>query len=189
MPSLVWCPPGWCCGNLYLVEDLRKWRCPYSGARAPTVLTEANWLAWSEPRSMRRLFAGQQRKLDLLSDAAVSCGLGDLLEPSAQVGTHEQRKSLCDIIRDLFANPLRPLPRIDPTWITWNSGTVMRLAEAAYDNRLLPSGHLDPVRLAVLCDALLDAGCPQGHELVLHLRGEGPHVRGCAAVDALFGRA
>jgi hypothetical protein len=32
--------------------------------------------------------------------------------------------------------------------------------------------HLDPSRLAVLCDALLDAGCPADDEILLHLRGD-----------------
>ncbi len=39
-------------------------------------------------------------------------------------------------------------------------------------------------RLAVLTDA----GCTDA-ELLEHLRGEGPHLRGCYAVDMLLGRA
>jgi hypothetical protein len=64
---------------------------------------------------------------------------------------------------------------------------VIGLAEAAYEERLLPSGHLDPVRLAVLADALEAAGC-QDAQLLGHLRAPGPHVRGCAAVDAVLGK-
>jgi hypothetical protein len=93
-----------------------------------------------------------------------------------------------DLLRDLFANPFRSPPVLDPCWLTWNNGTIKRLAEAAYDDRLLPSGELDPARLAVLCDALLDAGCPADHEVLLHLRGPGPHVRGCAAVDLMLAK-
>ena len=72
--------------------------------------------------------------------------------------------------------------------LAWNDGLVVHLAQAAYDDRLLPSGELDPQRLAVLCDALLDAGCPADHELLLHLRTVGPHWRGCHALDAVMGR-
>jgi hypothetical protein len=64
--------------------------------------------------------------------------------------------------------------------------TVKSLAEAAYEDRLMPSGELDPVRLSVLADALEDVGADA--ELIEHLRGPGPHVRGCWVVDALLGR-
>ena len=40
-------------------------------------------------------------------------------------------------------------------------------------------------RLAVLADALEEAGSPD--ELVAHLRGPGPHVRGCWCVDLILG--
>jgi hypothetical protein len=36
---------------------------------------------------------------------------------------------------------------------------LLALAQAAYDERELPSGHLDQARLAVLADALEEAGC------------------------------
>jgi hypothetical protein len=92
-------------------------------------------------------------------------------------------------LRDIFGPLLfRPSLTIDPAWLTWGNGTVEQLAQAVYEERALPSGHLDPARLAVLADALLDAGCPQDHELLLHLRAPGPHVRGCIAVDRLTGR-
>jgi hypothetical protein len=62
------------------------------------------------------------------------------------------------------------------------------MATAIYEERTLPSGELDAGRIAVLCDALEDAGCPPDHELLLHLRGPVVHVRGCHAVDLLLGR-
>jgi hypothetical protein len=43
----------------------------------------------------------------------------------------------------------------------WLTPTVVSLAHAAYDSRDEATGHLDPVRLAVLADALEEAGCPQ----------------------------
>jgi hypothetical protein len=64
---------------------------------------------------------------------------------------------------------------------------VVALARAAYDERLLPSGELDPQRLAVMADALEEAGAAE--EALAHLRGPGPHVRGCHAVDACLGRS
>jgi hypothetical protein len=61
--------------------------------------------------------------------------------------------------------------------LQWNGFTVRRLAEDAYEERAMPAGTLDPDRLAVLADALEEAGADA--ELVAHLRGPGPHVRGC----------
>jgi hypothetical protein len=64
---------------------------------------------------------------------------------------------------------------------------VLKLAQAAYDNPLLPSGLLDNTGLAVLADALEEAGC-DNEDILSHLRGPGPHVSGCWAVDLLTGR-
>ena len=44
-----------------------------------------------------------------------------------------------------------------------------------------------PPRLAVLSDALEEAGCAEAR-LLDHLRGPSPHVRGCWAVDLLLGK-
>lgn len=67
----------------------------------------------------------------------------------------------------------------------WLTPTVLGLATAAYDERL-SGGALDPVRLAVLSDALEEAGA-EG-ELLSHLRSAGPHVRGCWALDLILGK-
>jgi hypothetical protein len=57
---------------------------------------------------------------------------------------------------------------------------------AAYEGRVSPAGGLDADRLAVLADALEDAGCADP-DLLAHLRGPGPHVRGCWALDLVLG--
>ena len=58
----------------------------------------------------------------------------------------------------------------------------------AYDERLMPSGELDLGRLAVLSDALEEAGCTSA-EILTHLRSPGPHVRGCWALDLILGKS
>src|SRR5438270_262087 len=58
-------------------------------------------------------------------------------------------------------------------------GTVVNLARGTYD------GHAFE-RTPVLADALEDAGCTDP-DLLGHLRGPGPHARGCWVVDALLG--
>jgi hypothetical protein len=99
-----------------------------------------------------------------------------------------ERRVQVELIRDIFGPlPFRPIPPLPPSVRTWSDGLARQLAQSAYDERLLPSGHLEPARLAVLADALLDAGCDEAW-LIDHLREEGPHVRGCAAVDAVLGR-
>jgi hypothetical protein len=85
------------------------------------------------------------------------------------------------LLHDLFGNPFRPVA-IDAGWLT---PTVTSLAGAAYDGRALPLGELDFARLAVLADALEEAGCTNS-ELLGHLRGPRPHVRGCWGVDLLL---
>jgi len=93
---------------------------------------------------------------------------------------------LGSLVRDLFGNPFRPA-RLAPAWVAWNGGTVPRLAQAAYDERALPEGTLDPARLAVQADALEEAGCRDA-DVLSHLRGPGPHVRGCWVIDLLLGK-
>jgi hypothetical protein len=85
--------------------------------------------------------------------------------------------ALADLLRDLFA-PSGPPPA--PAW----HGDFLRLAVPAYEERHLPDGNLDPVRIAVLADALEEAGASP--ELQRHLRGTGPHVRGCWALDQIL---
>jgi hypothetical protein len=69
----------------------------------------------------------------------------------------------------------------------WPPPEAAALAQAAYQHRALPSGHLDPARLAVLSDALEEGGCCDA-DLLAHLRSPGPHVRGCWAVDVVLNR-
>jgi hypothetical protein len=90
------------------------------------------------------------------------------------------------LVRDIFV-PFGGPRGIDPAWLAWNGSAVERLARAAYEERRLPEGTLGPPRLALLADALEDAGCVDPG-LLGHLRGPGPHVRGCWALDLLLGK-
>jgi len=113
----------------------------------------------------------------------------------AELGVHEPRSSAwiaaernerrrqAMFLRDIFGNPFRPIT-IDRTWLT---PTVMSLATAAYTARELPSGHLDPNRLAVLADALEEVGCVNA-EILSHFRNSSPHVRGCRPLDLILAK-
>lgn len=58
--------------------------------------------------------------------------------------------------------------------------TVKAMAQAIYENSLFQDSP-------ILADALEDAGCTNA-DILNHLRGPGPHVRGCWCVDLLLDR-
>jgi hypothetical protein len=100
----------------------------------------------------------------------------------------EEEPAQAALLRDLTGNPFRLPPLLNPAWLAWNGGVAWRLAETAYRERQMPTGTLDPARLALLADALEDAGCTDA-ELLGHLRGPGPHWRGCRALDCVLGKS
>jgi hypothetical protein len=79
------------------------------------------------------------------------------------------RTCLCELLRDVFGNPFRPLPRRK------FPAEVVGLAQACYD---------DHSHYPVLADALDDLGEP---EMAAHCRLSG-HVRGCHVVDHVLGK-
>jgi hypothetical protein len=115
---------------------------------------------------------------------ARSCRLAAGMVPnteSAQQDLLREQANQPGSLRCLFGNPFRPRPVIDRAWLSWNDGTVRRIAEAVYS----PHRFSD---LPILADALEEAGCDD-QSLLEHRRGPGPHVRGCWAVDLLLGRS
>jgi hypothetical protein len=90
-----------------------------------------------------------------------------------------QTRLMCRWLRDLFGNPFRPVS-VDPRWLRGNDAAVVKVAQGIYEECAFD-------RLPILADALEDAGCDQA-DLLGHLRGPGPHVRGCWAVDLLLGK-
>ncbi len=61
------------------------------------------------------------------------------------------------LLRDIFGNPFRPVT-LNSAVLAWNDATVVRIARGASDERYLPNGELELNRLAVLADALEEAG-------------------------------
>ncbi len=80
------------------------------------------------------------------------------------------------LVRDLFGNPFRPVAA-DPSWLT---SDVIAIADGIYSEKAFD-------RLPVLADALQDAGCDD-EPVVNHCRSNGPHVRGCWAIDLILGK-
>ena len=87
-----------------------------------------------------------------------------------------EQQAQADLLRCVFGNPFRPVA-VDPDWRT---ATVVALATTIYEGRAWD-------RLPVLADAREDAGCADP-DVLGHLRGPGPHARGCWVVDLLLGK-
>jgi hypothetical protein len=104
---------------------------------------------------------------------------GALSWASASGATRDYRLAQCRLLRDVVGGLFRPVT-IEPAWLAWGDGVISRLAEGIYQERAFP-------RLPILADALEDAGCADA-VLLDHLRGAGPHVPGCWALDAVLGK-
>ena len=97
---------------------------------------------------------------------------------TARRATH-QRPAQRHLLHEVIGNPFRPVT-IEAAWLTWNTGTVPRLAQVIYEERAFD-------RLPVIADALEEAGCTDA-AILGHCRGPGPHVRGCWVIDLLLGK-
>lgn len=92
----------------------------------------------------------------------------------------EEAKYQTELLRHIVGNPFRPVT-VNPDWLTWNDGTVPKLATIIYDQ------WNDP-QMPILGDALEDAGC-DNEGIMQHCRAGGPHVRGCWVLDLLLGKS
>jgi hypothetical protein len=104
------------------------------------------------------------------------------IDPYGFYGAHYGEAAInASMLRDIFGNPFRPVA-VDPRWLSWKDETVVKVAQAIYDERAFD-------RLPILADALEDAGCTDS-DILTHCRQAKPdeHVRGCWVVDLLLGR-
>jgi hypothetical protein len=91
----------------------------------------------------------------------------------------EARPLLVRLLRDIFGNPFRPFA-VPPGCLRWHDGLLVSMAQRMYEAR-------DFADMPILADALEDAGCDD-QSILGHLRGPGPHVRGCWVVDLLLAK-
>jgi hypothetical protein len=151
-----------------------------SGFPGRAVLEAAKAAAWlCDSSSVRRVLPA------ILSCTATAASLAARAPGAApdQEAAQAERRAQAGLARDLLGDLVLPA-RLAASWLT---ALVRSVARAADDERALPSGALDPARLAVLADALEDAGCTDAAVLG-HLRGPGPHARGCWAVDLILAK-
>ena len=97
-------------------------------------------------------------------------GLLERCDPTDKLNT------IAPVLREQLGNPYRPY-RCEPEWRT---ETVIALASA------IEAEHgFD--RMPILADALEEAGCDE-QPMLDHLRGPGPHARGCWVLDLTLNR-
>lgn len=98
------------------------------------------------------------------------------------VETGQERRNQAGLLRDIFG----PLPfravAIPAAVLAWNDGCIPTLASGIYEERTFTAE-----RMSVLADAMEEAGVTD-EEVLGHLRGSGPHCRGCWIMDLLTGR-
>lgn len=135
------------------------------GHSAPKSLMLAMWAATA------------LQMLPLESSAAM---FSNIVFPLWSASRHEPSlPNRCEAIREVFGNPFRPA-RPAPAWLRHNDGAARRLAATIYDTGAYAEAP-------VLADALEDAGC-EDQAILGHLRGGGPHVRGCWVIDLMRGQ-
>jgi hypothetical protein len=101
-----------------------------------------------------------------------------------------ERDRQARLLRCCVAPPFPPAVVLEPQWLSWNAGVVLRLARHCRETG-------DFADFPVLADALEDAGCDNARVLE-HLRdewrptpgaeGQRPHARGCWALALLLGQ-
>jgi hypothetical protein len=99
--------------------------------------------------------------------------------PQKRAEARESEQQCC-LLRCMIKNPFRATPILNPAWLAWNDQTVVRIAEAVYDERAF-------ARMPILADALEDAGC-DNTDILNHCRGPNVHMRGCWVVDLILGK-
>jgi hypothetical protein len=157
-----------------LAKALRRWHHESDGVPARTLNREG--------QTMRRLglWADQW---GTPTPYGVRLACNGCLQAAEWIGpwaVETERRSLCDLIREVFTGLVRP-SSFDPAWREHHGGAVLAVARSIYDQRTFSE-------LPVLADALEDASCTDA-TLLGHLRGLAPHVRGCWALDLVLGRS
>jgi hypothetical protein len=97
----------------------------------------------------------------------------------ADVARQKEEVAQIELLRHIVGNPFRPVT-LDTSILTWNDATIPALLSKLTDDQ-------SSVPLPILADALEDAGFDNA-EILSHLRGPGPHVRGCWVLDLLLGK-
>jgi hypothetical protein len=107
-----------------------------------------------------------------------ACGSPTAPAPARTASRSAHLALQASVLRDIVRNPFEV-----PTAFaaTWRTPAVLARAQRAYGERSFD-------RLPELATALEEAGCDDA-SLLTHLRGSGPHVRGCWALDLVLDKS
>ncbi len=147
----------------------------------PDVPAIAEFAAW-EMENEADFTERQRRAANIASMVAFSDS--EIMDPNIPIisyvfdviGRRGEGEVRWNIWLDVYG-PAEP-PSINPEWLT---SDVLTLATGIYAEKAFD-------RLPILADALQDAGC-DCDDLLSHLRSDGPHVRGCWALDLVLGQS
>jgi hypothetical protein len=147
-------------------QNLALWACEHAISHSDLVMR-----ARSVAYLVRAVIAGGDAHHAVLTGAPLN------LYARYPDALRAEEAAQCSLLRCLSGNPFRPVAIL----LTWRTPSAVGLARAAYEEQkfdLLP----------VLGDALEDSGCAES-ALLGHLRGPGPHLRACWALELLLAQA
>jgi hypothetical protein len=145
---------------------------PPSASRVATLAAQAAWQATE--RVARVVLRSAAQTAQAAQQVAWWAASGT--RAARDEAEDEERSYQSALVRDIFGNPFRPVT-LDTAWLT---PTVTALARSVYEDRNFAD-------LPILADALEEIGCTS-QELLDHLRGPGPHVLGCWALDLVLNK-
>jgi hypothetical protein len=131
-----------------------------------------------------RFLLGEEGPAACIDAVALAAARADcpaaIAQPPHAAARARESAAQCDLLRDVIGNPFQAVPVLDPLWLAWNDGCLVKLARVLREEKRFSD-------LPILADALEEAGC-RDSGLLLHLRGSGPHIRGCWAVELVLCR-
>jgi hypothetical protein len=160
---------AWCLRSLRAAEEFAE------GLIGPQELE----LAWDAANEAFNEFDNREGREEAALAARSVCESKDIIDWISPL-TWKEAEASAALIREMFGNPFSPAAGI-MAFLSWNDGTVPKLAQTIYDGRAFD-------RLPLLADALEDAGCDDA-DILSHCRTPGEHVRGCWVVDLLLGKS
>jgi hypothetical protein len=163
-------------------EELEgRWRASRGAERIalqPThaALALAGVILWAEPQKAA-YYAASNASHTL---AAITNPAAASYDGAFSASETAEGRAQTELLRCIFGPPLFRPVSLDPSWLAWCDGSVVRLAQAIYAERRFED-------LPILADALEEAGCTDA-SILDHLRGPGPHTRGCWPLDLSLGK-
>ncbi len=164
--------------NLQVLEDAEA----YADGRISRKEMEEKrraWYAFDYPFPLRGTWQMALSHATMVTRATTLAPEAATHAAAASDRPERERLIQAGLLRDIFF-PFRVVS-FDACLRLWSGGAAVALATEMYESR-------DFTRAPLLADMLEDGGASDA-QLLEHLRGPGPHVRGCWLVDLLLGKA